>query len=291
MKPAPFSYHAPETTAEAVSLLGRLGEGARVLAGGQSLVPLMNFRLAQPTDLVDLRRVRELDYIRADGDGLVIGALARQSALERSAEAASAAPLLVEAVGLCAHPPIRHRGTVCGSVAHAEPAAELPAALLAQGADVVASGPGGDRTIPIGEFLRGAFTTSLEPGELVREVRVARWPAGTGHAFVEYSRRHGDFAIAGAAVLVRLEGGAVAQAAIALCGVAETAVRQKAAEAALVGTDGGAAAVDAAAEAAIRDLTPTADIHGTPEYRRRVARTCVRRALATAVDRAKGGAR
>lgn len=290
MKPAPFTYHAPESTAEAVSLLGRLGDGARVLAGGQSLVPLMNFRLAQPSDLVDLRRVRELDYIQRDGDRLAIGALARQSALERSPEAAAAAPLLVEAVGYVAHPPIRHRGTVCGCVAHAEPAAELPAALLAEGAEVVATGPSGDRTIPIQEFLRGPFTTSLEPGELVKEVRVASWPSGTGHAFVEYSRRHGDFAVAGAAVLVQLESGGVARAAIALCGVAETAIRRQAAEAALTGTDGGPAALDAAAEEATRDLAPSADIHGSADYRRRVARVCVREALSQAIDRARGGA-
>lgn len=291
MKPAPFSYHAPQTTAEVVSLLGQLGDGGRVLAGGQSLVPLMNFRLAQPTDLVDLKRVRELDYIRVDGDRLAIGALARQSSLEHSAQAAQAAPLLVEAVGYVAHPPIRHRGTVCGSIAHAEPAAELPAALLALGAEVVAAGPSGDRAIPIDEFLRGPFTTSLQSGELVREVRAATWPTSSGYAFVEYSRRHGDFAVAGAAVLLELDGARIDRAAIALCGVADTAVRCGSAEELLVGSDGASETLDEAAASAAQWLTPSEDVHGNAGYRRQVARTCVRRALTVALERARGGGR
>jgi aerobic carbon-monoxide dehydrogenase medium subunit len=291
MKPAPFAYHLPANAAEAVSMLDQLGEEGRVLAGGQSLVPLMNFRLAQPAHLVDIGRLSELDHIRREDSSLVIGALARQSALERSEEAGEAAPLLVEAVAQVAHPPIRHRGTVCGSVAHADPGAELPAALLALGADVVLEGMQGRRSVPVGEFLTGPFTTAIQPGELVREVRAEIWPEPVGYAFVEYSRRHGDFAVAGAAVLLGMDGGRVGRAAIGLCGVAGTAVRATAAEELLAGAMGTTEEVEAASARAAEGLDPSADLHGGSDYRRRVARGCVKRALERAFDRVRGGGR
>jgi carbon-monoxide dehydrogenase medium subunit len=289
MKPAPFTYHAPDSVDEAVSTLGRLGDEGRVLAGGQSLVPLMNFRLAQPAHLVDLKRLGELDYIRREDGGLAIGARVRQSTLERSGEAARAIPLLVEAVGLVGHPPIRHRGTVCGSVAHADPAAELPTALLALGAEVALQSAQGERRIPIADFLTGPFTTALRPGELVREVRATAWSPSAGHAFVEYSRRHGDFAVAGAATLLELGADGVQRAAIALCGVAPTPVRATAAEGLLVGATGTKEEIEAAAAKAVEGLEPSSDLHGSAEYRRRVARACVGRALQLALSRAKGG--
>lgn len=293
MKPAPFAYTRASTAEEAVSTLTRLGEEGRVLAGGQSLVPLMSFRLARPAHLVDISGVAELDYLRREGDWLVVGAATRQITLERSAEAAGAAPLLVEAVRQVGHEPIRHRGTVCGCIAHAEPAAELPAAALALGATVVLQGASGRREVPLEDFLVGPYETALQPGELLRELRVRCRPGRQGSAFVEYSRRHGDFAIAGAAAQLGVGGdNRIEGAALALCGVAPTAVRAGRAEAALVGRPAEAASVDdEVLAAAVWDLRPTADIHGGSEYRIRVARACTRRALLRALERAREGGR
>ncbi len=270
-------------------MLAKLGEDGRVLAGGQSLVPLMNFRLAQPAHLVDINRIDELDYLLRANGGLVIGARARQSRLERSADARAAAPLLTEAVALVAHPPIRHRGTVCGSVAHGDPAAELPAALLAQGGEAVLTSADGERRVRFEHFFHGPFSTAARSGELLKELHVEGWPNGTGHAFVEVERRHGDFAVAGAGVLLHLEGGVVDRVAIALCGVAPTPVRAAEAEALLVGRAGRDQQLSDAAEAAMRGLAPAADVHGSAQYRVQVARACVRRALRRALDRAAGG--
>ena len=291
MKPAPFTYHAPTTAAEAVTVLGELGEEGRVLAGGQSLVPLMNFRLAQPAHLVDINRIDELDYLRRADGGLAIGARARQSRLEHSADARATAPLLTEAVTLVAHPPIRHRGTVCGSVAHGDPAAELPAALLAQGGEAVLTSVDGERLVRFEHFFQGPFSTATRPGELLKELLVQGWPSGTGHAFVEVERRHGDFAVAGACALVHLDGGAIDRVAIALCGVAGTPVRATEAEASLLGRPGADEELRDAAEAAVRGLSPASDVHGPAEYRVQVASACVRRALRRALERAAGGQR
>jgi CO/xanthine dehydrogenase FAD-binding subunit len=257
-------------------MLASAGEEASVLAGGQSLVPLMNFRVAQPAHLVDINYVDELDYIRLDDGWLAIGARTRQAAAERSEDVARAAPLVTEALRHVAHPPVRHRGTVVGSVVHADPAAELPAVVLALDGEIVLRGPDGERRVAAGEFFTGALMTAKRPGELVTEIRVpAAAGGGDGHAVVEFSRRHADFAVAGAAV----SGGA-----IALFGVADTPVRATEAERLLAG-DAGASAGDVAA-AATDGLTPNEDVHGGGAYRRRVARACVERALA----RARGGA-
>jgi len=274
VKPAPFTYHRASSASEAVAMLASAGEEASVLAGGQSLVPLMNFRVAQPAHLVDINYVDELDYIRLDDGWLAIGARTRQAAVERSEEVARAAPLITEALGQVAHPPVRHRGTVVGSVVHADPAAELPAVVLALDGEIVLRGPDGERRVAAGEFFTGALMTARRPGELVTEVRVpAARGDDDGHAIVEFSRRHADFAVAGAAV----SGGA-----IALFGVADTPVRATDAERLLA--DGGASADVAAA--ATDGLQPNEDVHGGAAYRRRVARACVERALA----RARGGA-
>jgi len=273
VKPAPFTYHRARSASEAVAMLAS-ADDASVLAGGQSLVPLMNFRVAQPAHLVDINYVDELDYIRLDDGWLAIGARTRQAAVERSEEVARAAPLITEALGQVAHPPVRHRGTVVGSVVHADPAAELPAVVLALDGEIVLRGPDGERRVAAGEFFTGALMTARRPGELVTEVRVpAARGDDDGHAIVEFSRRHADFAVAGAAV----SGGA-----IALFGVADTPVRATDAERLLA--DGGASADVAAA--ATDGLQPNEDVHGGAAYRRRVARACVERALA----RARGGA-
>ncbi len=267
MKPAPFTYHRASSAKEAVDMLAAAGDDGSVLAGGQSLVPLMNFRVAQPAHLVDINFVDELDYIRVDDGWLAIGARTRQSALERSEDVAKAAPLLSEAIRSVAHPPVRHRGTVVGSVVHADPAAELPACVLALDGELVLQGPGGERRVPAREFFTGPLMTAKQTGELVTEVRVpAADGNGGGHALVEFSRRHADFAVAGAAV----SGGA-----IALFGVADTPLRAAGAEGRL------ARGADPAevAEAATESLTPNDDVHGGSAYRRRVAKACVERAL------------
>ncbi|WP_214367619.1 FAD binding domain-containing protein [Pseudonocardia sp. H11422] len=286
MKPPPFHYAAPSSVAEAVELLvAHAAAEPRVLAGGQSLIPLMNFRLAQPGHLIDLRNVAELDGIRVDGGVLVIGAMTRQSVVERSPEVALTAPLLAEAVGLVAHAPIRNSGTIGGSIAHADPAAELPAVALALDAELVATGPEGTRAIPAAEFLLGPFSTALRPDEILTEIRIPR--QGGGHAFVEFARTHGNFALVGVAAQVEIEAGRVARAAIALTGVAPTAIRVTAAENALLGAAPGAETIAAAADAAVTGLMPAADLHASAVTRVALARSYVHRALERAISRAQ----
>jgi aerobic carbon-monoxide dehydrogenase medium subunit len=286
VKPPPFAYAAPGTVDEAVQLLTEHAEAEpRVLAGGQSLIPLMNFRLAKPGYLIDLRKVDGLSGIRREGDVLVMGAMTRMAELERSPEVAMAAPLVAEAVGLVAHTPIRNSGTIGGSLAHADPAAELPAAALALDAELVAVGPAGARTIPVAEFLQGPFTTALQPDEILTEIRLPVWHGG--HAFVEYARIHANFAVVAVAALVALDGDRIQRAAVALTGVAPTAIRARAAEQVLAGAPGDAAAAAAAADGAVQGLTPAGDLHASPATRLALARTYVRRALELAIWRAQ----
>ena len=291
MKPPPFSYSAPSTVAEAVELLATHAElEPRVLAGGQSLIPLMNFRLAQPGHLVDLRNVGELTGIRLDTAALVIGAMARQSEVERSPEVALATPLLAEAIGLAAHPPIRNSGTLGGSIAHADPAAELPAVALAMDAEMIAVGPGGVRVIAAAEFLRGPFSTALGADELLTEIRLPRRDlvgVHSGHAFVEFARTHGNFAIVAVGALVELAGERIQRAALAMTGVAATATRAGAAEQVLTGAAPDAATIAAAAEAAVVGISPSSDMHASAATRTALARTYVRRALELAISRAR----
>jgi CO/xanthine dehydrogenase FAD-binding subunit len=286
VKPPPFAYAAPTTVDEAVRLLAENTEAEpRVLAGGQSLIPLMNFRLAKPGYLVDLRRIAGLSGIRRDGDVLVVGAMTRLAELERSPEVAMAAPLLAEAVGNVAHAPIRNSGTIGGSLAHADPAAELPAVALALGAELVATGPAGTRSIPAADFLQGPFTTALEPDEILTEIRLPAWDGG--YAFTEYARIHGTFAIVAAAALVALDGDRIARAALALTGVAPTAIRAAAAEQVLAGAAGDDTTIAAAADAAVEGLTPAGDLHASPATRLALARAYARRAIGLAISRAR----
>jgi CO/xanthine dehydrogenase FAD-binding subunit len=288
MKPAAFSYHRPESPEEAVELLERLGDEGRILAGGQSLVPLMNFRLAQPEHVVDINRLGGLDYVRAENGTVRVGALARQSAVEHDPAVAARLPLLLEALSLVAHPPIRHRGTVVGSIAHADPAAELPSAALALGATVSVRGGGGTREVAAEDFFLGPFETAIEPGELAVEVAFPSPTPGTGYGFVEFARRHGDFAIAGAAVTLALRDGVVAEPRVVLCAVGPVPLRATGAEAMLDGAAPDEEAIEAAAAAAVEGIEPPGDMHGGTRYRTGVARAQVRRAVAKAFDRAKG---
>lgn len=291
MKPPVFHYVAPESLDDAVQQLGEHGDRAKVLAGGQSLVPLLNLRLAAPEVLIDVNGVPGLDHIEAWDGGLAIGALARQSSLERSRLAGERLPLLAEAIGFVGHPTIRHRGTLGGSLAHADPAAELPAVMLALEASFVARSPRGERTISASEFFHGYLTTALADDELLTEVRVPGVPPGTGSAFVELARRFGDFAICGAAATITLdENGRCDGVRIALCGVGATPLRATQAETLLVGALPDAVTVATAAEHAAADVDPQTDVHGSAAYRRKMAIVMTGRAVELAVARAKEGA-
>lgn len=288
MKPAPFDYHAPTSTGEAVELLAEFGDRGRVLAGGQSLFQLMNFRVVKPENLIDINPVTELDYIRSDNGTLAIGARTRQSTLERSREAAEWATLMVEAVKNVAHPSVRNRGTVGGSVAYADPASELPAVVLAMDGELVLTSGQGQRTLAAADFFRGPYTNACSADELLTEVRLPPWPSGTGHAFLEFQRKHGSYALMGTAVLVHLDGDSIDRVAISLCGVDETPVRAHNAEELLTGNASSEEVFEEAAEAAAPELKPLPDPKGSPEYRRKLAKVYIRRALELAVRRAKG---
>lgn len=291
MKPPSFEYFAPREIEEAVSLLNRYGGDAKVLAGGQSLIPLMNLRLSRPRALVDINRIAHLAYIRQNDGQLAIGGLTRAHALERSEVVSSKCPLLSQAAGLIGHLAIRHRGTIGGNLAHADPASELPAALLALEGEIIATGPSGVRTIPAQDFFRGLMATALDPAEIVTEVRVPVFSPGTGAAFEELSRRHGDFALVGVAALVRLDtDGRCRQARIALCGVGPMALRARRSESALQGLALTEEALEAAAQEVDGEIDPASDIHASGEYRRHVAKVLIKRALRNAWQRAGGGA-
>jgi aerobic carbon-monoxide dehydrogenase medium subunit len=291
MKPPPFGYSAPTTLDEALALLREHGEDARPLAGGQSLVPLLSFRLARPSHLVDLAGIGELGNIDVDGGHLVIGAMVREGAAEHHEDVSHLVPLLAQALPLIGHPAIRSRGTIGGSLAHADSAAELPAvALLLDAELVVQSSARGKRTIKAADFFIGFFTTALEPDEILTEVRIPGAEPHTGSAIEEVARRHGDFAMVGAAAMVRLENGKVADARVALTGVSDVPVRAIEAEAILVGAEPTDEAIATAADEAAKSLSPPADLHGSSAYRRHIAAVLMSRTLTVAAQRAREAA-
>jgi aerobic carbon-monoxide dehydrogenase medium subunit len=297
MKPAPFEYQAPASLAAALEALARHGGDAKLLAGGQSLIPVMNFRLAQPALLIDINKLTELDFVRRGEDGsLRIGALVRQRRLEREPLVAEAAPLLREAVPFIAHPQIRNRGTFGGSLAHADPAAELPAVAVALRARFRLQKAGGERWVEASDFFAGLFTTSLEPDELLVEAAIPTLAPRTGWAFLEVARRHGDYAQAGVAAVVTLgEDGRCREARLVYLSVGDAPVEAREAARLLVGEllVGGTTAspaVEAAAEKASRDeMDPFGDIHATSDFKRHLARVLTRRALFQAAKRASQG--
>jgi CO/xanthine dehydrogenase FAD-binding subunit len=287
MKPAPFEYVDARSLDETVALLGRHGDHARLLAGGQSLVPLMNMRLARPRVVIDLNRVESLAYVRETDGGLAIGAMTRQAAAEQSRQVADRWPLLVEALGLAGHPAIRNRGTVGGSLAHADPAAELSAAVLALDGRLTLAGPRGQRTVEARAFFRGALTTAMAPDEILTEVAFPPLPSRTGACFLEVARRHGDFALVAVAAVATLDAtGLCAHARLAFAGVGATPLRAERAEALLVGRGADAALFAEAARAVSEGLAPESDLHASADYRREVAGVLTRRALARAWERA-----
>jgi carbon-monoxide dehydrogenase medium subunit len=282
MKPPRFAYHAPESVDEAVALLERYGGDARVLAGGQSLVPMLNFRLVAPAALVDLRRIASLAYVREEGVHVAVGGMTRQRAAERSPVVASRLPLMAEALRWVGHLPTRSRGTVGGSIAHADPSAELPAVFLALDGEAVATGPAGRRTIAAAGFFQSFFTTALAPTEVLTEVRFAAMPAGAGHAVEEFARRKGDFAIVGIAAVVAQAAGRAAHVRLVAFGASGTPVRLPAAEAALAAGPLDRAALARAAEAARGEVDPVADNNASADYRRHLVGVLVERAAARA---------
>jgi len=290
MIPASFEYFSPRTVPDAVNLLVRYGQEAKLLAGGHSLVPLMKLRLAAPRYVVDLNRIAGLSYIR-EGDGaLCIGALTRHGEIETSDLIRARYPLLADAARVISDPLVRNMGTIGGSLAHADPAGDWGAAMLAGGAEVVATGPGGPRTISIDRFFEGTFVTALRPDEILTEVRLPQAVKGQGGAYLKLERKVGDFAIAAVGVGLVLDGGTCARVGIGLCNVGPTSLRAEKAARSLIGRKPDDAAVARAAETAAAECDPADDLRGPADYKRDVVRVLTARALRLAVQRARGGA-
>lgn len=287
MKPAAFQYERPGSTREAVSLLGRLGDEAKVLAGGQSLVPLLNFRLAGPEVLIDLNGIDELTGIRRTSEGLEIGAMTRQATVENSVVVSEHWPLLTEALKFVAHPQIRNRGTIGGSSMHADPSAELPVAMTALDAVFDLESVDGSRSLSWEDLFVTHLTTSIEPEELLVRIRIPAHSPTMGWSFQEFSRRHGDFAMAGAAVGIDLDGEVCTEVRIALLGAGETPVRARAAERLLTGSALKGDWLEEAAEAAVEGAEPVSDMHGDAEYRKNLLKTMVSRGLKEASARSE----
>ena len=289
MKPPPFEYHAPESVSEALALLGQLGDDAKVLAGGQSLMPLLNLRLARPAHVVDINGLTEIGQIAAANGGIEIGAMVRQRAAERSTLVRERNPLLAEALPLIGHPQIRNRGTIGGSLAHADPASELPAVAAALDADLVIRSARGQRVLKPEQFFQTFLTTAIEPDELLVELRLPAWPSNAGWSYQEISRRHGDFAMVGVACVLRLNAsGTIAGARLAYTGAGAAPIRAHEAESALVSQPPTPDTFTAAAEQAANALDPQSDVHAPAAYRRQVAKVLTRRALTEAAGRARG---
>jgi carbon-monoxide dehydrogenase medium subunit len=283
MKPAPFEYHAPRTLAEATGLLASL-ENAKILAGGQSLVPMLNFRYVIVDHLVDLAKIEALSGISVSDETVRIGAMTRQREIEYSNEIAEYLPLLQAALKHTGHRQTRNRGTIGGSIVHADPAAEQPTVCAAYDAVVELASAKGTRRVKFPDFCGGFMTTAVEPDEIVTAIEFPRWPKGHGYAFQEFARRHGDFAVAGAAVLLELDTDKVVRrVALTLCGVATTPIRLTAAEATLSGKpldeDGLRRST-----ASFDELEPIGDIHATPDFRRHLAGVLLTRALRAAAS-------
>ena len=289
MKPAKFDYWAPASVDEALGLLTRYGGEAKILAGGQSLVPLLNFRLSRPAALIDINRIPALAYIRAQDGEVRLGAMTRQRTIEFSPAIAERIPLLTEATRWVGHLPIRSRGTIGGSLAHADPSAEYPTVLTALGGSVVARGPKGERTIAGGELFQTYLTTSLAADEILTEVRLPAPPAGAGYAFEELARRHGDFALVGIAAVIARQGERCTMARLATSGAGPVPLRLRAAEEILERDGLGDAAIEAAGRRASELVNPDSDIHASADYRRHLAGVLTQRAIKRALTKATGG--
>jgi len=283
VKPAKFEYHAPASIDEALTILARYNGEARLLAGGQSLVPMMNFRLARPNAVVDLNRIEGLAYVEEEGEVVRIGSMTRQRRLEFDRLVATKLPLLREALRWVGHLPTRSRGTIGGSIAHADPSAEIPMVLQALEGEVVARGPQGERRVPAQELFHAALTTSLDPLEIITEVRFPAMPAQAACAFQEFARRKGDFAIAAVAVVLLRDGERCTKARLATAGVGATSVRLHDAEAVLEQKGLSEASISEAADKAAAQVDPVSDLNGSAEYRRHLTGVLTGRAILKAI--------
>jgi len=289
VKAPPFDYHLPDSLDEALALLADHGDEAKVLAGGQSLIPLLAMRLARPTQIIDLNGIASLGGISDRGDHVAFGATVRERAAERSALVRERVPLMAEALPLIGHVAIRNRGTVGGSMAHADASAELPAVAVATDAELLVRSGRGERVLTAEDFFQGHFTTAMDDDECLVEVRVPTGPAGAGWAFQEVARRHGDFALVGVGAMIALDAsGAISEGRITLMGVADRPIRARQAEVSLVGAHPTPDTFAAVAQQATADLEPASDLHGSAAFRRHLAGVTVRRALTTAAARAEG---
>ncbi len=286
MIPSAFSYHAPTSVAEALSLLQQHGDEAKILAGGHSLLPAMKLRLASPGVLIDINQITELRGVVINGN-VNIGALTTWSAIETNAELASACPALAEAVELIGDIQVRNRGTIGGSLAHADPAADAPAVMLALNAQIRVAGPAGTRTIAADDFFTDMLSTALEPDELITSITLNKLGAGEGSAYSKFAHPASRYAIVGVAAYVKLNGGKVSACRVGVTGAGPKATRQTAVEQALLGSDGGADAIAAAAAHAGEDMDILGDIHASESYRRAMTKVYVKRALTSAVARAQ----
>src|SRR5690349_10049141 len=289
MIPAPFDYHAPASLPEAIALLSRLGDSAKVISGGQSLLPLLKLRLGSAEHLVDIGRIPGLEYVREEGGFLRIGGRTREALLERSEVVRARYPILLDTAKVIADPLVRNRATVGGNLAHGDPANDHPATMLALRAQVVAQGPQGERVIGIDDFFVGLFTTALSPGEILTEIRIPVPPKGSGGAYVKLERKVGDYATAAAAAQVTLDAaGGFAQVGLALTNAGPVPARARAAESHLAGKRANEAAIAEAARLAAEAASPSADRRGAVDYKREMARVLAGRALRLAVERAGG---
>jgi carbon-monoxide dehydrogenase medium subunit len=288
MIPGKFDYLVPQTLAEAVSLLTQHGDEAKILAGGQSLIPAMRFRLALPEVLVDINRIEGLNYIREENGYLAIGAMTREAELDESALIKQKYALLADTAKVIADPLVRNMATVGGNLAHADPANDHPATMLAYGAELVAVGPGGERRIPIDEFFVDLFENSLAPQEILREIRIPTPGANSGGAYLKIERKVGDYAVAAVAVQLTLDGETCTSARIGLTNVSPKPMRATGAEAALTGKPLTDETIKAAGVAASQACEPSSDLRGSEAYKRDLVRVITMRAIRAAADRARG---
>jgi aerobic carbon-monoxide dehydrogenase medium subunit len=287
MIPQSFEYFRPETVSEAIALLHEHGDGAKILSGGQSLIPMMKVRLARPEYIIDINRLADLQYIKEEGGYLKIGGLTREADLESSSLLRSKYPIILDTAGMIADPQVRNLATIGGNLAHGDPANDHPATMLALGAEIIATGTGGERTIPITDFFLSVFTTALEHGEILTEIRIPIPPFGSGGAYFKLERKVGDFATVGVAAQVTLDGGGICRrAGIGLTNVGATPIKAGRAEGFLVGKTLDERQISQAAQIAAGEAQPSSDLRGPAEYKVSMIRELTKRALVRASERA-----
>jgi len=289
MYPASFEYHAPGTVQEALSLLGKLGDDAKLLAGGHSLIPMMKLRLAQPKHVIDLRKVPNLAGVKQDGNTIVVGAMTTHWQVESAPVLREKLPIVSDTAGVIGDPAVRNVGTIGGSLAHADPAADMPATAIAVGFEFVCEGAKGKRTVKVDDWFQGLMATAVKEDEILVEIRIPTWPAGSGGAYLKFPHPASRFAVVGAAAMITLDGkGVCTKAGVGITGAGTKAVRAKGVEAGLAGKTLDQATIEAAAQKAAEGVDVQADLQGSVEYKSHLCRVFARRAIEAAVKRAKG---